>query len=106
EQHVRVDAIYRRRIRAAALPRILVYVDPVAEEHVAELTLVVRSERRDRCWQPVEHLIVRILSIEIDEWNRRIVAVVRFEARDARVTPTTVECSLAGYLMSAVDKAA
>ena len=46
EQHVRVDAVHRRRVGAAPLAGILVDVDPVAEQRVAQLPLVVGAERR------------------------------------------------------------
>ena len=56
QQHVRVDAVHRRRVRAAALARVLVDVDPVADQHVAHLPLIVGAERRDRRRQPFQHV--------------------------------------------------
>ena len=48
QQHVRVRAVHRRRVRARALAFVLVDVDPAALEALAQPLLVVRPERRDR----------------------------------------------------------
>ena len=47
QEHVRVDAVDGRRVRPAALARILVNVNPSAVEGLAQLLLVVAAERRD-----------------------------------------------------------
>ena len=87
QQHVRMDAVHRRRVGAAALSRILVHINPVAEQHVAQLRAVLLAERRHRRRQPVQHVLVRILAIEVDERNRRVVGVVRREPEHAFAQP-------------------
>ena len=40
QQHVRMDAVHRRRVRAAALAGVLVDVDPVAEQHAPQFVSI------------------------------------------------------------------
>ena len=76
-----MDAVHGRRVRAAALARVLVDVDPAAVQRLAQLALVLRTERRDRRRQPLEHVVVRILPIDVHQRNRRVVGVIRVEAQ-------------------------
>ena len=45
QQHVRMHAVHRRRIRAAALARVFVHVDPAPLERLPDALLIVGAER-------------------------------------------------------------
>ena len=83
EQHVGMHAVNGRRVRPAALSLIFVHVDPVARQRLPHLPLVLRSKWRHRRRQPIEHTVVRVFPIEVDQRNRRVVRVVGVEPEHA-----------------------
>ena len=83
EQHVRIHAVHRRRVRAAAIARVLVDVNPATRQHLAHLTLIVGAKERHRRRQPLHDLLVGILGVVLDERNHGVVRVVGLEAEHA-----------------------
>ena len=80
-QHVRVGAVDRRRVGAAALALVLVDVDPALGEGAPHARLVLGAERRHRLHDPVEHIVVGVLDVVVDERHERVEDVVVRQAR-------------------------
>ena len=55
QEHVRVRAVHRRRVRARPLALVLVDVDPAARKTLPHARLILGAERRHGLDDPVEH---------------------------------------------------
>ncbi len=87
EQHVGMHAVDGRRVRPASLSRIFVHVDPLTRQHLANRLLVRGAQRRHRRRQPLEHIVVRVFPIEVDQRKRGVVRVVGVESEHALAQP-------------------
>ena len=100
QQHVRMRAVHRRRVRAAALARVLVHVDPAAVERLAHVLLVVGAERRDRIDDPVAAPRRTGTARRARRAESRVVQVVRVDSPSTRaaqpvIAPQRLDAALA-----------
>ena len=82
-EHVRMHAVHRCRVGTRALAVVLVDVHPTPLEAGGEALLVLPAERRDRCDDPLHHLLVRVVLGEVHQRNRPVVEVIRLELEGA-----------------------
>lgn len=82
-EHVRVDAVHRRRVGTRALAVVLVDVHPAAFEAGGKALLVLPAERRDGCHDPLHHLLIRVVLGEVHQRDRPVVQVIRVEPERA-----------------------